>query len=113
MSTPDVLREIRRATRPYGVTAAHNLNLTGRQRQHACANGVLERPYPGVLIDPATARTPHPDLLAPPPPPPRPLPGGRMDGRRMGSLRRVAVRIARGPARLSRDRRSSSSLRPP
>lgn len=64
MSTPDVLREIRRATRPYGVTAADKLNLTDRQRQHACATGVLERPYPGVLIDPATIRTPHRDLLA-------------------------------------------------
>jgi very-short-patch-repair endonuclease len=72
MSTPDVLREIRRATRPYGVTTAEKLDLTDRQRQHACANGVLERPYPGVLVDPATPRTPHRDLLA------AVLAGGRM-----------------------------------
>jgi hypothetical protein len=62
MPTPRVLREIRRATRPHGVATADRLRLSPSQLQRCCAVGVLERPHPGVYVDPAVPRTPLKDL---------------------------------------------------
>jgi len=64
MTTADVMSEIRRAGRPHGVATDDDLRLTPRQRQRACRNGLLERRYPGVYIDPAVAPTPLQDLAA-------------------------------------------------
>lgn len=64
MATKDVVLEIRRATRPHGVTTGDTLQLTDRQRQHACRIGLLERPYPGVFIDPGSRPTPERALAA-------------------------------------------------
>lgn len=64
MATKDVVLEIRRATRPHGVTALGDLRLSGRQRQHACNDGLLKRVYPGVYIDPGSRSTPERALAA-------------------------------------------------
>lgn len=62
MATPDVLLEIRRATRPYGVAGADDFRLTPRQLQWAHRTGVLACPHPGVYVDPALPRSPLQDL---------------------------------------------------
>ena len=64
MPTPDVLREIRRATRHHGVTTASGLNLTPRQRDVCCETGALRRLFRGVFIDPAHPWSPDQDLAA-------------------------------------------------
>lgn len=64
MVTPDVLAEIRRATRPYGVARADKFRLTGRQLAWACQTDALVRAHPGVFIDPAVPRTADQQLLA-------------------------------------------------
>jgi len=64
MGTADVLAAIRRACRPYGVATGDALELTARQIQWACRNGVLRRWHTGVYIDPSVARTPLQDLAA-------------------------------------------------
>jgi hypothetical protein len=56
------LREIRRATRHYGVATHATLNLSQHQIDSCCANAVLARPYPGVYVDRAVLRTDHQDL---------------------------------------------------
>jgi len=63
MATPDVLAEIRRATRLHGVATTENLPLTKRQREWACRTGVLHRRHTGVFVDPAVPHSPEQDLL--------------------------------------------------
>jgi very-short-patch-repair endonuclease len=62
MATPTVLSEIRRATSPYGVVTDDRLILTRRQRERACATGILDRRHPGVYVDPAVPHSPLQDL---------------------------------------------------
>ncbi|MEY2461211.1 MAG: hypothetical protein QOG30_3041 [Acidimicrobiaceae bacterium] len=62
MTTRDVILEIRRASRPNGVATDETLQLTPRQKQLACRNGILERRHRGVYVDPAAPRTPLQDL---------------------------------------------------
>jgi hypothetical protein len=64
MATRDVVQEIRRASRPHGATTGDELQLTARQRQYACNNGLLARIYPGVYIDPGSPSTPERALAA-------------------------------------------------
>ena len=63
MGMSDVMAEIRRASRPYGVTTGEAMRLTRSQRQRACANGVLVRRHPGVFVDPAAPHSREQDLL--------------------------------------------------
>ena len=63
MATPAVLAEIRRATRPHGVAAGHQLRLTKRQRDYACATNALVRVHQNVFVDPALPRSPEQDLM--------------------------------------------------
>jgi len=58
MPTPDVLREIRRATRHHGVTSNAELRLTQRQIDICCRNGSLVRLHPGVYADPGHPTSP-------------------------------------------------------
>src|SRR5690349_11013054 len=53
MPTPTVLREIRRATRPYGVARGDRLGLSQRQLDRCVAAGALLRPHANVYVDPA------------------------------------------------------------
>jgi very-short-patch-repair endonuclease len=62
MTTPDVLSEIRRASRPYGVATDDDLRLTARQKQWACRTGALIRRHCGVYVDPAVPWSPMQDL---------------------------------------------------
>jgi very-short-patch-repair endonuclease len=62
MPTAEVLREIRRASRPHGVATIDAFRLTPRQLQRACSAGALDRPHPGVYVDPAVPRTALKDL---------------------------------------------------
>jgi very-short-patch-repair endonuclease len=64
MPTPEVLREIRRATRHHGVAVGADLDLSRRQRNICCTNGTLELRHPGVFVDPARPRTALQDLAA-------------------------------------------------
>jgi hypothetical protein len=59
----EVMAEIRRAARPYGATTSASMRLTKRQRQRACANGVLVQRHPGVFVDPAVPHSPEQDLM--------------------------------------------------
>lgn len=63
MGMSDVMAEIRRASRPYGVTKSEAMRLTKGQRERACNNGVLVRRHPGVFVDPAVPHSPEQDLL--------------------------------------------------
>ena len=63
MVTPSVLTEIRRATRHHGVSVGEKLDLSKRQRDHACATNALVRAHRNVFVDPAVPRTPEQDLL--------------------------------------------------
>jgi hypothetical protein len=60
--TAEVLREIRRAARPHGVATLDAFRLSPRQLQRACSVGALERPHPGVYVDPAVPRSALKDL---------------------------------------------------
>ena len=53
MPTAPVLREIRRATRPYGVASGDDLRLTQRQLNGCVDAGALIRPHLNVYVDPA------------------------------------------------------------
>jgi hypothetical protein len=64
MPTPEVLREIRRATRPHGVARGDAFALSPRQLDRCCATGVLERFRKGVFIDPVAPDTPLRRLAA-------------------------------------------------
>ena len=64
MSTAQVLREIRRASTPYGVAVGADVELTQRQLQWACHNGLIVRRYPNVFIDPAVPAGPLQELQA-------------------------------------------------
>ena len=63
MAMADLMAEIRRASRPYGVANSDRLRITKRQLQRACANGVLVRRHPGVFVDPAVPHSPEQDLM--------------------------------------------------
>ena len=62
LPTPEVLQEIRRATRHHGVTLSTSLRLSPSQRQRLVRNGTLRQPHPGVLVDPAAPRSALQDL---------------------------------------------------
>jgi hypothetical protein len=58
MPSAEVLREIRRATAPHGVTAGDGLALTKHQWNGAVNAGVLVRPHRNVYVDPFAPLTP-------------------------------------------------------
>jgi hypothetical protein len=62
MPTSEVLREIRRATRPHGVAPRAALRLSQGQLERVCRSGALVRAHPGVFVDPAVPVTPQKEL---------------------------------------------------